>query len=203
MPVLITAGATRNPVDAVRVLTARSSGRTGVAIGEALAARGRAVRVLGNPEACLRAEAAGLVAEEYDSTRDLMARMERWVRENPAGAVVHAAAVGDYELERVEAGKIPSGRDRLVLELVRAPKIVDRLRGWGLVGPLASFKAAPPETGDAELVAIAAAQRARTGSTVVFANVLGRLHRGIALVGEEVRWFDERDEAIAALVERL
>lgn len=200
-PVLVTAGATRNPLDSMRSVSAHSSGGTGVAIARALQAD-HAVHLLASPEAGQRAEAAGIEAiEPFGSTRDLMGRVERWVRAHPAGAVVHAAAVGDYEAE-TSAGKVESGRPTWSLDLHPTPKILDHIRGWagpGLV--LVSFKAAPPGTGDARLVEIAAAQRARSGSDLVFANVLGRLDRGLAIVGADgVRWYDTRAEAVAALV---
>ncbi len=201
MAVLITAGATRNPLDAVRLLTARSSGRTGVGIARDLMAREVEVHLLGSAEACLRG--ADIQCEEYGSTRDLMARMETWVRANPTGSVVHACAVGDYEMAETQTTKIPSGLDRLVLELVRTPKIADRIRDWGLTGDLVTFKAASPETTNDELVQIASKQRTRTGSTRVFANVLGRLTHGIAIVSEQTEWFDKRNAAVARLVEHL
>lgn len=205
MEILVTAGATRNPVDAIRYLSAGSSGRTGIAIAAALAACGASPRLFGSEEAVLRArlDAPHLPAEVYGSTRDLMARMERWIRNNPQGAVVHAAAVGDYELASPEASKIPSGQAELVLRLSRAPKIADRVRDFGLTGPYVTFKAAAPETDDDALVAIAAAQRARTGCDRVFANVLGRLHARVALVGDDVAWYAARADAIDALVRFL
>ena len=96
-PLLLTAGATRNPVDAIRYLSAHASGRTGIDLAGRLSGA-YAVHVLGSGEACLRAP-AGLSTEEFTSTRDLMARMERWIRANPTGIVIHSAAVGDYEAE--------------------------------------------------------------------------------------------------------
>ncbi|MFK7930866.1 MAG: phosphopantothenoylcysteine decarboxylase [Myxococcota bacterium] len=203
MKVLITAGATRNPVDAVRVITANASGKTGVSVGRALSQRGCEVHVLGSPEAVLRARAAGLTAEEYGSTTDLMQRMERWVRAEPAGSVVHSAAVGDYRLADEQAGKLPSGQSEVVIRLVPTPKIADRVRGWGCAGAFITFKAAAPLTSDQDLLRIASAQRLRTGSDWVFANVLGRLQAGVWLVGETHQVFDDRSDAIAALIERL
>ena len=206
MKVLITAGATRNPLDAVRLLTANATGRTGVAIATRLRDQGHEVHVLGSPEAVLRAEATGISAEEYGSTTDLMRRMEEWVRTHPNAAVIHSAAVGDYQLPAAtdpSQTKIPSGQDRLQLELVRAPKIADHLRGWGLSGFYVTFKAASPTTSDAELREIAAAQRARTGCDLVFANVLGRIEHGIWLVGEPSTHFETRGAAISGLVERV
>jgi len=200
MDVLITAGATRNPIDAVRYLSAASSGRTGVTLARALVDRGHDVWLLGSPEARLRGpEVPG---EEYGSTRDLMARMEVWVREHPGGAVVHACAVGDYEADP-DASKIPSGRETLQITLRPTPKIADHVRAWGLSGPYVTFKAAPPETTEAELEGIARRQRERTGCDLVFANVLGRLSSLVLLVGEGTRRFHDRQAAIEALTRWL
>ncbi len=202
MDVLITAGATRNPVDAIRYISAGSTGTTGVLVARAVRGAGLRPYLLASEEASLRDRLADdpVAGETFASTRDLLARMERWVRDNPSGAVVHAAAVGDYEVARPASGKIPSGQDELTLRLVRAPKIADHVRGWGLTGPFVTFKAAAPETTADRLVEIAAAQRARTGSDLVFANVLGRLGRGVWLVDDEPRGFDARGDALDALV---
>ena len=70
MAVLITAGATRNPLDAVRLLTARSSGRTGVGIARDLLARGVKVHLLGSAEACLRAP--DIQSEEYGRSKSVV-----------------------------------------------------------------------------------------------------------------------------------
>lgn len=200
-PVLITAGATRNRVDAMRCITAFSSGRTGVQLAQALAAR-RAVHLLGSPEALLRAGAA-VEGEVYEGTRDLMGRMERWVKANPRGVVVHAAAVGDYEAPPVE-GKIASGAEELVLRLRPTPKILDHIRGWDPGVFLVSFKAAGPDTSPERLVEICAAQRQRSASDLVFGNVLGQLDSTATLVDAQgAARYADRDQALAALVERV
>ena len=198
MQFLITAGATRNPIDAVRYLSARSSGRTGVFLAERLHAAGHEVGLLGSAEALLR---TSLVGEEYGSTRDLMARMERAVRERPDVALIHACAVGDYEMAGESTSKIESGRDELVLRMRPTPKIADHVREWGHRGLYVTFKAASPGTCDEELVQIAEAQLARTGSDFVFANVLGRLGERVAIIGGHgARWFDDRKMALESLL---
>lgn len=202
--ILITAGATRNPIDAMRCITAGSSGATGVALAFALAgALGRsAVTLLGSPEAILRAGDA-VDTEPFGSTRDLMARMQRWVAAHPGGIVVHAAAVGDYEAPPF-AGKLSSGAAELTITLRPTPKIVDHLKGWDPTMFLVSFKAAPPDTDAAQLRAIAAAQAARTGSDLVFANVLGRLGEDVQLVRPDAaERFAERAAGLDALREAL
>lgn len=200
--VLITAGATRNPLDAIRYISAGSSGSTGVHLARRLRAAGRTVHLLGSPEALLRGPE--LDGEAFGSTRDLEARVRTWVQAHPAGLVVHAAAVGDYEADPA-ASKIPSGQHELVVRLRPSPKILDQIRGWG--SPelrLVSFKAASPETDAAALVRIARRQALRTGSELVFANVLGHLGEGLALVDRQAeRHFQTREEALDALVEDL
>lgn len=198
MDVLITAGATRNPLDAIRYLSAHASGSTGVFIARAWRDAGLAPHLLGSGEARLRDP--DLPGDEFFGTRDLMARMEAWIVAHPRGAVVHSAAVGDYELAEPATTKTPSGMASWTITLVPAPKIADRVRGWGLTGPFVTFKAAPPGTTDADLVGIAERQRARVGCDLVFANVLGRTGTGVWLVGDENRRYERRKDAIDALV---
>jgi len=205
-PLLLTAGATRNPVDAIRYLSAHATGRTGVE----LAARLRPsfdVHLLGSAEACLRARGLDVATEEYFGTRDLMGRMERWLRAHPGAALIHSAAVGDYEVppEAVAAaGKIASGSPEITIRLVPAPKIVDHVRSWCPDLFLVSFKAGRPGLTPEELEAIARAQLRRTGSNVVFANVIGRLADSVLLVEEgQTRAFERREDAVTALVERV
>ena len=201
MKVLITAGATRNPIDSMRFISARASGRTGVGLAHALIRRGADVFLLGSPEARLRGE--GLDGDTFGSTRDLMERMEQWCRAHPDGALVHSAAVGDYAVSEEGSGKVESGRSQWELTLVPTPKIADRVRPWGLRGMYVTFKAAAPGTSREELVTLAEGQRLRTDCDLVFANVLGRTQHDVALVGEKVRWFSTRDEALAALLAAL
>jgi phosphopantothenoylcysteine synthetase/decarboxylase len=194
--VLITAGATRNPVDAIRYLSAHATGRTGVDLAERLAPRHR-VHLLGSAEACLRAPR--VVREEFTSTRDLAERMERWCRAHPAGVVLHSAAVGDYEMTKL-GHKIPSGQPSITLTLTACPKIVDAVRDWAPDVFLVSFKAADPSVDAEGLERIAQAQLARTRSDVVFANVLGRIEHDVLLVSRTgTERFATRAAALHAL----
>ena len=196
--VLVTAGATRNPVDAVRYISANSSGRTGVEIAHLLKTQGMDVTLMGSEEAALRAK--NVNTEVYADTRDLMHRMERWVRAHPHGAVIHAAAVGDYEAITALQHKIPSGDDEITLRLVRTPKIADAVRGWGLFGPYVTFKAASPETTPTQLAHIAHQQRVRVDCDLVFGNVIGALETTATLVGEDTTRYNSRAAAIEQLV---
>ena len=196
--VLITAGATRNPIDAMRFISAHSTGRTGAWLAGALEDT-HSITVLGSPEAL--AHCPPTVAQEaYTSTDDLMTKMRTWVDAHPDGLVIHAAAVGDYAVDPI-AGKIASGQDTLTLTLRPTPKILDAIRGWSPSVRIVSFKAAPPETDEASLEAIAAAQGLRTDSVAVFANVVGQLESGVLIwTRDTVQRFQQRAEALASLV---
>ena len=196
--VLITAGATRNPIDAMRFISAHSTGRTGAWLAGALEDT-HSITVLGSPEAL--AHCPPTVAQEaYTSTDDLMTKMRTWVDAHPDGLVIHAAAVGDYAVDPI-AGKTASGQDTLTLTLRPTPKILDAIRGWSPSVRIVSFKAAPPETDEASLEAIAAAQGLRTDSVAVFANVIGQLESGVLIWARDtVQRFEQRAEALASLV---
>jgi phosphopantothenoylcysteine synthetase/decarboxylase len=196
-PCLVTCGATRNPVDAMRFLSARSSGRSGLWLAERLPG----AHVLAGAEARLRAGPRDDL-EEFASTHDLLERMERWIRANPKSVIVHAAAVGDYAVDD-PSGKIASGQPELVLRLHPTPKILDRIHGWAPDARIVSFKAAPPETSREEMVRIADAQRVRTHSDIVFANVLEALDTVSIVDGAGATHFSERGPALAHLLERI
>ncbi len=203
-PLLVTAGGTRNPIDAIRSIAAGSTGTTGITVARALAGA-YAPRLLGSAEACLRARLAdpALPTREFGSTRDLMAKVEAELRERPRGVLVHSAAVGDYEVVDA-ATKLPSGQAELVLRLTPTPKIVDRVRDWDPDVFLVSFKAGSPDWDDAHLEAVARAQLVRTRSDVVFANRLGALDTSCMLLTDAgTTRFSARNEALAALVARL
>lgn len=201
---LITAGATRNPVDAIRYLSAGATGTTGIHLATQLAAT-FATTLLGSGEACLRARLANpdLQTEEFTSTRDLMAKMERHLRAHPGGRLVHSAAVGDYEANAL-ATKIPSGQAELILRFSPGPKIIDHVRTWDPDLFLCSFKAGSPDWTDDKLESVARAQLERTTSNLVFANRLGHLQTSsMVLDPSGTQRFPTREAALSYLLARL
>jgi phosphopantothenoylcysteine decarboxylase/phosphopantothenate--cysteine ligase len=118
--VLITAGPTREPLDAVRFISNPSSGRMGFACARAAARAGHDVVLVSGPVALPDPEGVRTV-------RVVTAReMHRAVmREFPrADAAIMTAAVGDYEPARRVAGKIKKGPGGLLLRLRRTPDIL-------------------------------------------------------------------------------
>lgn len=119
--VLITAGPTAEPVDPVRVLTNRSSGKMGFALAEEAARRGAEVVLVAGPVAL---ETPYGVARIDVETAEQMLEAVRGALPRST-IVIKAAAVSDYRVERQAAHKIKrQDRERLELPLVRNPDIL-------------------------------------------------------------------------------
>nr|WP_207148481.1 bifunctional phosphopantothenoylcysteine decarboxylase/phosphopantothenate--cysteine ligase CoaBC [Thiococcus pfennigii] len=118
--VLITAGPTREPLDPVRFIGNRSSGRMGYALAAALAARGAAVTLISGPSALAPPPVADFVRVET------ALEMAAAVMERVAGCdlFVATAAVADYRPAAPAAGKIKKAAAALTIELVRNPDIL-------------------------------------------------------------------------------
>lgn len=123
LTIMVTAGPTVEPVDPVRYLTNRSSGKMGYAIAGAAAARGARVILVSGPTALKIPHGVEMVSVEsaaqmYESV------LERF----PAvDVVVKSAAVADYRPKQAAAQKIKKKDDRLVLELEKNPDILAEL----------------------------------------------------------------------------
>lgn len=129
--ILVTAGGTRMPIDAVRSIVNGSTGRTGAAIAEDLAALGHEVTLLTAEGAPGAPDIARL--ERYDDH----ASFERGLRALLAGhdydALVQSAAVSDWRPVGPEASttvKIDPDTDTLTLRFERTPKLVGLARAW-------------------------------------------------------------------------
>ncbi len=127
--VLVTAGGTREPLDPIRFLGNRSSGRMGVALAAAARDRGARVTLIhGHLEVPVppgvEAVPAPTAAEMATAVLEGLERTD---------LLVMAAAVADYRPARVEAEKIKKGKDGFVLPLERTPDVLaavaERLRG--------------------------------------------------------------------------
>jgi phosphopantothenoylcysteine decarboxylase/phosphopantothenate--cysteine ligase len=133
--VLISAGATREPIDSVRVLTNRSSGRMGAALAETALALGAEVSVVAGDH---RARFPDGITQIDAPTVDDMQR-ELQARFDTCDICIMAAAVGDYRLPGAAATKIDKrSHEHLQLTLERSPDILAglgaRKQGQILVG---------------------------------------------------------------------
>ena len=132
--VLVTAGPTVEPLDPVRYLTNRSSGKMGYAVGEAALERGAKVILVSGPVS-LTPPLGAEVVRVQTALEMYNAVLERF---DGAGIVVKAAAVADYRPKETSSSKIKKKDGPMTVELVRNPDILAELgkrkRGQVLVG---------------------------------------------------------------------
>jgi phosphopantothenoylcysteine decarboxylase/phosphopantothenate--cysteine ligase len=132
--VLVTAGPTREPIDAVRFLSNASSGKMGFACARAAARAGHDVTLVTGPVAL--PDPSGLRTVRVTTAEEMYrAVMKAYPRTD---AVIMTAAVGDYRPAEPFAGKLKKSAGSVTLRLVRTRDILkalgDRKGGRILVG---------------------------------------------------------------------
>jgi phosphopantothenoylcysteine decarboxylase / phosphopantothenate---cysteine ligase len=144
--VLVTAGGTREPIDPVRYLGNRSSGRMGFALAEAAAARGAEVLLVAAPTEL--ATPPGVTRVDVTTANELHAAvLERVPR---CDVVVKAAAVADFRPETTASSKLKKEAGAPSITLVPNPDVLAELgrqRGRATTPVLVGFAA---ETDDVE-----------------------------------------------------
>ena len=110
---LITAGPTHEPIDAVRYIANRTSGRMGVALAEAARDAGWAVTLLLGPVAV--APPAGVQTVSFESTADLARRLDEHFPD--CDVLIMAAAVADYRPRQAREAKLPRKGEPMMLEV--------------------------------------------------------------------------------------
>ena len=163
--VLVTAGPTHEPVDPVRFLGNRSSGRMGFALAAEAARRGARVILVAGPVALATPPGARRI--DVVTARE----MERAVHEHAPGAdlVVMAAAVADFRPRDPAATKIKKALGLPAIELTENPDILAGLRRVAPGAVLVGFAA---ETDDLEKNA--RAKLAKKGADFLVANDVSR-----------------------------
>jgi len=124
--IIVTSGPTHEPIDPVRYIANRSSGKQGHAIAAALAAEGAEVILVSGPTH-LDAP-AGCTIHPVETARQMLAETKLAL---PADAVICTAAVADYRVETVADNKIKKGGDTdlRTLNLTENPDILAAIAG--------------------------------------------------------------------------
>ena len=189
LTVLVTAGATREPLDPVRFLTNRSTGKMGFAVAEAARDRGARVILVAGPSTVPAPTGVELVRIEtaLELKDAVLARFEE------ADIVVKAAAVADYRPARYEEQKIKKGDGSLTLELVRNPDVLAELGQKKTKQVLVGFAA---ETDD--LLAHARGKLERKNLDFIVANDVTRPGSGFGTETNEAKII-ARDGSVEAL----
>jgi phosphopantothenoylcysteine decarboxylase/phosphopantothenate--cysteine ligase len=120
---LITAGPTQEPLDPVRYITNRSSGKMGYALAEAAVARGAQVVLISGPVHLPPPYGVEVIRVHT------AVEMREKVLENlaPASIVIKAAAVADFHLSKVPDQKVKKTAARISLEMDPTPDILAEL----------------------------------------------------------------------------
>lgn len=121
---VVTAGPTREPIDPVRFITNRSSGKQGYALALALVQRGARVTLISGPTNL--ATPPGVTRIDVESAKEMCDAALKASAD--ADLFVGAAAVADYRAAEIAAEKIKKKSDRLSLELARNDDILLRVR---------------------------------------------------------------------------
>ena len=123
--VLVSAGGTQEPIDPVRYITNRSSGKMGYAIAEAARNRGAAVTLISTATALKPPVGVELIPV----MSALQMRDAVLEKATAADALIMTAAVADYRPALAAESKIKRDPETLTLELVKNPDILSQVQG--------------------------------------------------------------------------
>jgi phosphopantothenoylcysteine decarboxylase/phosphopantothenate--cysteine ligase len=168
---VITAGGTREPLDPVRFLGNRSTGRQGIALAQAASDRGAQVTLIA---ANLEVETpAGIDVVSVGSTSELQDRTTEAAEH--ADVVIMAAAVADFRPAEVRDAKIKKTEtgETLTLELVKNPDILAGLAAAKKPGQIVVGFAAETESDPSRLLEVGREKLAAKGCDFLVLNSVG------------------------------
>ena len=173
---LVTAGPTQEPLDPVRFLANRSSGKQGYAIADALAGAGADTVLISGPVAITPPSHVKLL--KVTTAREMLAACEA---ELPADIAVMSAAVADWRPDIAANSKIKKDRDRQApaIRLVENPDILASLARHKNRPRLVVGFAAETD----EVLPNATAKRARKGADWIVANDVSANGIGESVMG--------------------
>ena len=173
--VLVTAGGTREPIDPVRFIGNRSSGKQGYAVARVAAQRGAQVTLIAGHTAGL-IDPAGVDVVQISSAQQLQDAVSKHAAE--ADVLVMAAAVADFRPAQVAAAKIKKGSEDPTIELVRNDDVLAgtvRARAHGELPNMRAIVGFAAETGDAngDVLFHARAKLRNKGCDLLVVNAVG------------------------------
>ncbi len=170
--ILITAGGTQEPIDGVRSITNRSSGKMGIALAEECYLQGADVILL---RATNSVAPRYLMQEElFQTVGDLFELLKKYVVSSDI--IFHTAAVSDFQVEQPTIGKIPSSQ-KIQISLIPQIKLIDHIKKLNPKIHLIGFKA---EYGlrEEELIQSAFKKLQITNADAIVANDISKQQSG-------------------------
>jgi phosphopantothenoylcysteine decarboxylase / phosphopantothenate---cysteine ligase len=211
--VLVTAGGTKAPIDGVRAITNTSTGSTGAAIADHLARRRHDVTLLHAANAVIPSSDA-ITRHPFVTFSDLDSLLRTTLAAERFDAVIHLAAVSDYDVDHVvvdgeprpadPTGKLDSGA-AMAVHLRKNPKLLPQLKE--LAGSdrlvVVGFKLTNGATADERFAAIKAVS---SGTDLVVHNDVTEMtadrHPATIYRGDEVVATAHDNASLAAALER-
>ena len=178
--ILVTAGATFEEIDPVRVITNKSSGKMGNSIAEQAFLRGADVVLLRGHNSV--EPNYNIKEEKFTTVKDLFNKIKKNIKK--VDIVIHAAAVSDFEIGNKKNNKIKS-RKELHLELSPTTKILEKLKKLNKKIFLVGFKAEYNLTKN-ELINSAYNLLKSANADLIVANDVGKENAGFDVDTNEV-----------------
>ncbi len=213
--IMITSGPTRGPVDAVRYISNKSSGKLGSKIAvEALKAGYEVTFVYGKgsitpDEKQLSVEESGRLTKiKVATVPDVLDAVEKEIKPGKYKAVIHLMAVLDYVPEEYRDEKLRSGKDEWTIKLVKTPKVIHSIRELDPELFLVSFKLEYKKTKD-ELINTAYSSLQKYSSNLCVVNDLKLIENGRHIAyfvnekGEETGSAEGKDTIAKAVVQSI
>jgi len=192
--IMVTAGGTSEPIDAVRVIANRASGKMGVSIAEECYLQGAEVLLL---RAKNSVSARFNIKEElFETAKDLSLLIEKHVKQY--AVLFHTAAVADFLPEKKYQEKIDSNSS-LRLKLIPTPKILHMIKSWSPKILLIGFKAVYNEK-EKDLVRIGIDKLKESRSDYIIVNDVGK--EGIGFGSDENEVYIIADYGLMAKIKQ-
>ncbi len=178
--ILVTAGATVEEIDPVRVITNKSSGKMGTSVAEQAFLRGADVILLRGHNSV--EPNYNIKEEKFTTVNDLFNKIKKNIKN--IDIVIHSAAVSDFTINNKENTKIKSDKE-LHLELTPSTKIFERLKKLNKKIFLVGFKA-EHNVSEKKLIESAYDILKKANADLVVANDVGKRGRGFDVDTNEV-----------------
>lgn len=178
--ILVTAGATIEEIDPVRIITNKSSGKMGTNIAEQAFLRGADVLLLRGHNSVK--PNYSMKEEKFTTVNDIYNKIRKHI--GNVNIFIHAAAVSDFTIANKHGTKIKSNKE-LQLELAPAAKIFEKLKKMNKKMFLVGFKA-EHNVPKSRLVGSAYSILKKAGADMVIANDVGKRGRGFDVDTNEV-----------------
>lgn len=180
MRVLVTAGPTVEPIDPIKLITNRSSGKMGVAVARVAASRGAEVTLIYGPGT--EVPPSNVKVVRVQTTREMCEAFKRELK-SPHDIIVSTAAAQDFAIERPAKQKLRHSEPSM-FKLVPAPRVLNGVRKLAPNAFVVGFKA-EFNVSDEELLA-AAREKLDEGLDMVVANDVARPGAGFGSETNEV-----------------